>query len=101
MPFSFTDIDFDLVAILPIGQWQTSGSLFSVDVANHRATAHSLVVVDIMFFTPDVLVALPVAQCLLKNMLVFFLAAGSCPETAWPEICWFRNHLQILHWARQ
>ena len=79
VPFSFQNIDFHFIAIVPIGQWQTSGRLFSVDVANHRATTHSFVVGDIMFVMPDVMVPLPVAQFRLKNMLVIFLAAGSCP----------------------
>ena len=58
MPFSFGNIHFDLVAILPIGQWQTPGRLFSAHVATHRATAHSIVVGDILFVTPDVMMAL-------------------------------------------
>ena len=94
VPFSFTNINFDLVAILPIGQWQTSRRLFSVDVATHRATTPSFVVGDILFVTPDVMVGLPVAQFLLKNVLVIFFAAGCCPEIAGPEICWVQNHLR-------
>ena len=94
VPFSFRNIHFDLVPILPIGQWQTPGRLFSVHVATHRATTHSIVVGDILFVTPDVMVALLVAQCLLKNMLVIFLAAGTCSEIGGPEICWVQNHLQ-------
>ena len=94
MPFSFRNIDFHLVAILLIGQWHTSERLFSVDVANHRATRHSFVVGDRLFVTPDVMVALPVAQYLLRNMLLFLLAARSCREIAAPQICWVQNHLQ-------